>query len=640
MDFVDLNKSEFGSLSVAASKVLLDPSSEQGASTSLGTAPDGEPRTPSNPTIPLEKVNSQAAKAIYKPLGTTEIRLVKIHPGSQEDQIQCSIFNVEQEMVPAYEALSYVWGSSADPKSISLNGAPWKVNQNLEGALRRLRHLEEDRVMWIDALSIDQSNILERNFQVTKMRDIYALAPKTLVWLGNGDNLIIVIFFMMINLRSGEEALNGHLWMKDLEEDLRDNTLLAFSEIRGLDYWTRVWVAQEIMYSRDVSFLYGSYSATYSEFAAFWNAVVTHFNLGEGDGAQIYDRANALAHLKGQGLNALPRPGAALAEEYTTLQEWRNVVEIMECTDPRDMVFGYYGCFPADIRRQIVIDYSKSLEDILVHTMRVLVEDSDRLDVILDTPESRTGPPLPSWVPRVRQSELSKFIFRFSEFEAHGDVPPVYRFCDGDKVLQVGGVCVAVVQATAQHFHKDESIPGLRDWMQSESLYIDFMTYLFGVHESLDIPLQGDLFECYVAAIVAHTGTKPAVVHYLLKGCLEAGFDPSKWPFKPEWSKPLWQIGFAHFGRRMFSFVGTKTLDKVGDGDACRPIAGYGLGAKGLAQGDKVCILAGCSVPAILRPSGDHYTVLGDAYVPGFMFGEAMSGVQSGTYELETFFLC
>ena len=558
MDPVSLYESESSLWSVSASGALLDPSSMQDASSSVGTAPHGEPRTPSSPPIPFESVNAEAAKVIYKPLGPTEIRLVKIHPGAQ-----------------------FSCGKDAG-----------------------------------DLLS----------------------GVETLVWLGNQDDPLVMVLFAMFSIGLNEEALNRH--MKNLEKGVLDGILHAFYKIRNLDYWMRVWVSQEIMYSRDVSILYSSLSATYSGLTAFWNAAQVHLNVLKGDGGQIHDTADAIVRLKIEGPNALPRPRAAQAEEFMTLEEWRQTVELKECTDPRDMVFAYYGCFHPDVRRRIVIDYSKSLEDILVGTMRVLIEDSDCLDVILDTPDDRTGPPLPSWVPRVRKGEFSKFIKHFSECKAHGDISPVCTFLDGDKILQVVEVCIGVVQAVARPFREDETIPAMRSWMQSESLYLDFMTYLFDIRESLDVPLQGGLLDCYVAAFVAHAGEHPEVLYYLLKGCLDEGFDPSKWPFKPEWVTPLWQLCFTHFGRRIFSFVGTETLDKVGHGDKSRSVLGYCLGAKVLAEGDKVCVIAGCSVPAILRPLGHHYIVLGDAYVPCFMFGEAMSGIGDGTREPEAFSLC
>jgi hypothetical protein len=40
--------------------------------------------------------------------------------------------------------------------------------------------------------------------------------------------------------------------------------------------------------------------------------------------------------------------------------------------------------------------------------------------------------------------------------------------------------------------------------------------------------------------------------------------------------------------------------------------------------GDLVCLILGCAAPIVLRPVENHYKVLGEAYVPGIMYGEAI----------------
>jgi hypothetical protein len=59
-----------------------------------------------------------------------------------------------------------------------------------------------------------------------------------------------------------------------------------------------------------------------------------------------------------------------------------------------------------------------------------------------------------------------------------------------------------------------------------------------------------------------------------------------------------------------------------------------------MEEGDLVCVVLGCSVPLILRRVvgfGEHYINLGDAYVHGFMSGEALLGLQSGKYTSKFF---
>lgn len=42
----------------------------------------------------------------------------------------------------------------------------------------------KDKVMWIDAVCIDQTNLLERNHQVGMMGDVYRNAMQVRAWLG------------------------------------------------------------------------------------------------------------------------------------------------------------------------------------------------------------------------------------------------------------------------------------------------------------------------------------------------------------------------------------------------------------------------------------------------------------------------
>lgn len=65
---------------------------------------------------------------------------------------------------------------------------------------------------------------------------------------------------------------------------------------------------------------------------------------------------------------------------------------------------------------------------------------------------------------------------------------------------------------------------------------------------------------------------------------------------------------------------------------------GYiGWARGGFQNGDRVCVLAGCSVPVLLRKVDERYIHLGPCYVEGLMHGEAMSCVRDGTAQLETF---
>jgi hypothetical protein len=118
--------------------------------------------------------------------------------------------------MPPYLALSYVWGKSTDREPIACNGHILQITVSLAQALRRLRpsrvssdtgtrsaglqslngeavekeEEEEDQVIseelcdqsvregaskmvWADAICINQEDVIERNHQVQLMKEIY-----------------------------------------------------------------------------------------------------------------------------------------------------------------------------------------------------------------------------------------------------------------------------------------------------------------------------------------------------------------------------------------------------------------------------------------------------------------------------------
>lgn len=93
-------------------------------------------------------------------LATDAIRLARLLRGDQGEPIKCEIFETylhQVEGVP-YEALSYVWGTRQSEEMIFLDGCLFEVTRNLYEALAHLRRPDEDRVLWIDAICIDQSH--------------------------------------------------------------------------------------------------------------------------------------------------------------------------------------------------------------------------------------------------------------------------------------------------------------------------------------------------------------------------------------------------------------------------------------------------------------------------------------------------
>jgi len=86
-----------------------------------------------------------------------------------------------------YEALSYVWGSPTGDRPILCEDGVILVTKNCESALRYLRDRYRSRQLWIDSVCIDQTSDEEKAQQVPLMGDVYRLARRTIIWLGEGN---------------------------------------------------------------------------------------------------------------------------------------------------------------------------------------------------------------------------------------------------------------------------------------------------------------------------------------------------------------------------------------------------------------------------------------------------------------------
>ncbi|KAK4549632.1 hypothetical protein LTR36_004933 [Oleoguttula mirabilis] len=104
------------------------------------------------------------------------IRLLHIRPGAFDDQIICGLTRTVLIASDPYEALSYTWGDATQQTHVTVNGIRATVTTNLDQALRGLRYVDKDRIIWVDALCINQHDLAERGAQVREMGTIYRSA--------------------------------------------------------------------------------------------------------------------------------------------------------------------------------------------------------------------------------------------------------------------------------------------------------------------------------------------------------------------------------------------------------------------------------------------------------------------------------
>ena len=74
--------------------------------------------------------------------------------------------------------------------------------------------------MWIDAISINQKNADEKNYQVPMMREIYSKATQTMAWLGEEQGDVELAFELLNQLAAAYRHLHGLSQTLSLDQDV------------------------------------------------------------------------------------------------------------------------------------------------------------------------------------------------------------------------------------------------------------------------------------------------------------------------------------------------------------------------------------------------------------------------------------
>ena len=129
-----------------------------------------------------------ASSAIYQTLASpSQTRLVTFHDTRDDGdfEAQLDVVDLDKPRV-TFQALSYLCGDPTPRSRVHLAGTCTHVAlaQNLTDAIRRLLRDGHRGPIWIDAISIKQDDIAERNVQVRLMTRIYRGAREVIGWLG------------------------------------------------------------------------------------------------------------------------------------------------------------------------------------------------------------------------------------------------------------------------------------------------------------------------------------------------------------------------------------------------------------------------------------------------------------------------
>ncbi|KAH9905712.1 heterokaryon incompatibility protein-domain-containing protein [Xylariomycetidae sp. FL2044] len=320
-------------------------------------------RRRADPNSSIEgSVNRDSTEAFcYRPLaeGVDCTRLVEIQPAGDDNDslIVCNVVQVEFGDRPTYKALSYRWGDETDKRTILVNGAGFQVGRNLWDALHCLRQKGGGERYWIDAICINQDDIAERNRQVRNMRHIYFRAHTVIIWLGSAYAAYqIGIPRLQQYVRShafardeptGRKSAEGTASISTPSEN-DDAISRMLKELCDDQYWSRLWIVQEVTLAQRLQVSFGNLDMTWKHFISL--VTLSH---GPADGPLRLDR-----HLNER-----------YTESYKLVRLLRDHKDAA-CKEPKDKIYGLVG-LAADAPG-FPMDYNKSLFEIWEDTMEFM----------------------------------------------------------------------------------------------------------------------------------------------------------------------------------------------------------------------------------------------------------------------------
>ncbi len=621
----------------------------------------------------------------YSPLNSAkgEIRLVNLQPSHDfSADLRCDICHYFLDQHQEYEALSYEWGNPKETVPIFLDGTEFSITLNLEKALRHLRFADVPRVLWVDAICVNQSSIQERGEQVALIGQIYTSSSADLLWLGEDDGHSAQLIRLLADIQKMESIPVSEIMsvgetlgadVKDVIEKTRlipgerdeasANFVLSNVEavqcllVRNVMFnsgttetieeqfvkfceasvWKRVWIVQEVVLAPKVLVVFGFNELSLFSAWILQNCLVitqlAKVLKPHGPLEQYYwesGSAQQIINLRYDRMRGWP---AGFLELWNRFGRFGT-------TDPRDRIYALLSL--AVERLEIVPTYTQPVESLFIDVTKKLIAATKNLD-ILDMGFGRTSKDLdestekvlsnrPSWLPQfdVRPVLQSPFVGNL-RFQARGfsaglsSVPrldlPEIQTPEDPRILCLSGFLVASVTLIPQPPRSGPVGPAnYRNQFERLSATI------------------GPVFQ-------ETTGQSLVDAYWRTLTC-------DQMHRRSISSRPQLPLSdpdvFQALARKLLTEEGEQSVPSD-EKDIFFHNIGllYSRGRFGLVKGillavvpqsceknDLVCIFYGGKSPMIIRPLendevGERFTLIGPAYVHGIMDGEALEAQEA-----------
>ncbi|KAI8961502.1 HET-domain-containing protein [Daldinia sp. FL1419] len=391
----------------------------------------------------------------YYPLSSNaHTRVLELKPSlDQSAPICCSLFeiNLNHEDQSEYDALSYTWGVPNFTEHLVVEKCYLEITQNLACALRRFRKPTKSRMLWVDAICINQQDDREKARQIPFMRQIYRSASSVLVWLGADE--VGADSLRRLHHLVKQPKLN--LFTADITREL--------DVITKLPWFHRRWIIQEVVLNPNVVLNCAEASMPWARLvqtlstgivtevmsslitmAELWRDWILQKDdtqprmfqlLTSFHDSECQDTRDVIYALGGLACDVYLRDNSystvAIAEEYD-IKEGDEAKEIIEVIDAKSDGF----VNPAEVvedhgRTVIPVDYAVSAEWLYFEVVVGLLKSQalDIVDLLAQCAIRKTdeeSDQMPSWIPDWRKPKIREPLW-LTPKDAQGHLDPSNR---------------------------------------------------------------------------------------------------------------------------------------------------------------------------------------------------------------------
>ncbi|KAI9663599.1 MAG: hypothetical protein M1821_007089 [Bathelium mastoideum] len=423
---------------------------------------------------------------------------------------------VELDASPRYRCLSYTWDGARycdvddswtkPEQAIVFNNTIFYIRKNLYAALLQLLDFGVTEPIWIDALSIDQTNITERNNQVSQMGRIFEGAETVSVWLGKEEaNTALAIRSMEkfaidvdrlvddVSTVTDISSLYDLLKKAFARSNYTDDELVASIDFMTTYRWfSRVWTVQETCLAASIEFFCGSKKIDMgtiikgSFISNLWGltSAWARLNSGEELGWARSFSANMMGELAGRKTDST-RPSVGI-----TAQLYRS----RRAADPRDKVFAVASISTLEnkwISKPFEIDYGKTVQTVFSQAALHGLAGVRGLESLSDVGDRSANmiPNLPTWVPDYTRDVFPGRLLRNrNEFCAASRLQTVIHTTkENSDVIILQGHHFDTIASVCNAFWTPEDPGGVSDMLR---LISDVQSVRLSDSESLSMLLE------------------------------------------------------------------------------------------------------------------------------------------------------